>query len=86
MRALRRGALTIGVMISALLPVVAAMTPDRTSPSVVPMAITQPLGRVAANPFAAGEQTRSLPEAGLTLLVGSGLLGLAAVVRRTTGI
>ena len=86
MRALRRGALTLGVMITALLPVVAAVTPDRTNAPVVPMAITQPLGRVTANPFGASNHNGSLPESALMVLVGSGLLGLASVVRRTTGI
>jgi hypothetical protein len=73
-------------MIAALLPVAAAMTPEADSTANVPMAITQPLGTMAATPFAGDGQPRPVPECGLIVLVGSGLLGLAAVVRRTTGV
>ena len=46
-----------------------------------PVAITQPLGAISASPLF-GRAT--LPEFGLLVLVGMGLMGLAAIVRRNT--
>jgi hypothetical protein len=48
----------------------------------VPVAIAQPLG--AISPEIVPSDTPILPEAGLLVLVGTALMGLAAIVRRTT--
>ena len=81
MRGMRRAAIRSGLLIVALLPVAAAVSPDAAQPSEVPVAITQPIGNFTA--FAPGP-TAMLPESGMTILVGTGLLGLAAIMRRTT--
>ena len=67
----------------ALLPVTAAVSTDTTRTPEAPVAITQPvgyfgtlLGYVPASPV--------LPESGLIMLVGTALLGLGSVVRRST--
>jgi hypothetical protein len=73
-------------MMTALLPVAAAMTPDPDAAANVPMAITQPLGTMTTTPFDDDDHSGPVPESGLIVLVGTGLLGLAAIVRRTTGI
>jgi hypothetical protein len=65
---------------TALLPLAAAVSAEPAAPPAVPVAITQPLA--AIGPFGSG--TALLPESGLLLLVGTGLMGLAAIVRRTT--
>jgi hypothetical protein len=70
--------LTAGLLITALLPVAAAVSAEQAA-SPVPVAITQPLATTV--PFARG--TRLVSESGLLLIVGTGLLGLAAVMRRT---
>lgn len=82
MRGIRRAATTAGFLVMALLPVAAAVSPDPAPPSTVPVAITQPLGNLATGLAPAGAPV--LPESGLIVLVGSGLLGLAALMRRTT--
>ncbi len=84
MRAVRRLGMTIGLMVVALLPVAAAISPDEPSPARMPMAITQPLA-VLPEPLGGGT-AGVLPESGLIVLVGTALLGLASVVRRTTRI
>lgn len=67
---------------TALLPLAAAVSAEpAAAPSPVPVAITQPLA--AMGPLASG-RTPLLPESGLLMLIGSGLMGLAAIVRRTT--
>jgi hypothetical protein len=74
-----------GLLMVALLPVAAAVSAEpATTPAPVPMAIAQPLGALGT---AAGGPIGGamLPESGLMVLVGTGLLGLAAVLRRTTG-
>jgi hypothetical protein len=80
MRGIRRAAATIGLLVTALLPVAAAVSPEAAPPADVPVAITQPIGTFA--PFLPRGTT--LPESGMTILVGSGLLGLAAILRKTT--
>ena len=80
MRGIRRAATTAGFLVLALLPVAAAVSPDAPEPAV-PVAITQP---VTMSLVSTQEGRPVLPESGLLVLVGSGLLGLAAVVRRAT--
>ena len=81
MRGMRRIGTTVGFLMLALLPVVAAVSPDAAAPTPVPIAIAQPL--IGGAPFFR-RITPLLPESGLLLLVGGGLLALAAVVRRVT--
>jgi hypothetical protein len=54
----------------------------------MPVAIAQPLGAMDGGPLVAvrpnARAHAMLPEAGLLVLVGAGLLGLASIVRRTT--
>ena len=80
MRAMRRVGTITGLFIMALLPIGAAGSAQPTTPTAVPVAITHPLGAIAALSGA----TPMLPESGLLLLVGTGLMGLATIVRRTT--
>ena len=81
MRGIRRVATTAGFLVLALLPVAAAVSPEAVPPTAVPVAIAQPL-TMPLLPTGAGRAV--LPESGLLVLVGSALMGLAAVVRRTT--
>jgi hypothetical protein len=79
---MRRTATTIGVLMVALLPVMAAVSPEAASAPEVPVAITQPVGNLAK---VIGQSTTPvLPETGMILLVGSALLGLGTIVRRST--
>lgn len=78
---MRRAATTTGLLILALLPVAAAISPDATAPPQLPVAIAQPIAGV---PLPGAGSTPWLPEPGLLVLVGSGLMGLAAIVRKTT--
>jgi hypothetical protein len=74
-------ATTAGFLVLALLPVAAAVSPDAPDPAAVPVAITQP---VTMSLLPTHEGRGVLPESGLLVLVGSALMGLAAIVRRTT--
>jgi hypothetical protein len=80
---MRRAALTIGALVMALLPMTAAVSTDAATPDEIPVAITQPIGHITS---ALGTSSASpvLPESAMMLLVGSGLLGLGTVVRRST--
>jgi hypothetical protein len=82
-RGIRRVATTTGFLVLGLLPVAAAASPDAPPPTTtaVPVAIAQPVTLPA---FTSDRLRPVLPETGLMMLVGSGLLALAAVVRRTT--
>jgi hypothetical protein len=82
MRAMRRLVTTVGLLMMALLPVAAAVSAEPTSSTPVPVAIAQPLGTHGTEMLA--PDTPILPESGLLMLVGSALMGLAAIVRRTT--
>ena len=68
----------------------ASPEPSVPPPSRVPVAIAQPLAAMnGAGPLIQGQPAAEpvapyLTESGMLVLVGSGLLGLAAVVRRTT--
>ena len=73
--------MTMGVLLAALLPVAAAVSAEPTIPTPAPVAITQPLGAIGTSSLFGGA---TLPESGLLMLVGTGLMGLAAIVRRTT--
>jgi hypothetical protein len=73
-------ATTAGFLMLALLPVAAAVSPEAVTPDV-PVAIAQP---IAEMPLPGAGSRRLLPEPGLLVLVGTGLMGLAAIVRRST--
>lgn len=73
--------MTLGLLMTAMLPVAAAVSAEPAMPTPAPVAITQPLVAISASPLFGGA---TLPESGLLMLVGTGLMGLAAVVRRTT--
>jgi hypothetical protein len=81
MRAKGRAAVTIGVLVLALLPMTAAVARETSATPEIPVAITQPVGDFAR---ILGSSSSSIPDAGLIMLVGSGLLGLGAIVRRST--
>jgi hypothetical protein len=59
------------------------VAPEAATASEVPLAVTQPIGSIV-QVFAPSSATRVLPEPGMIMLVGSGLLGLAMIVRRST--
>ncbi len=81
MRGIRRVATTAGFLVLAFLPVAAAVSPEVASSTPVPVAIAQPL----TTPLLPGGHGGAvLPESALLVLVGGGLLGLAALVRRST--
>lgn len=79
---MRRAALTIGAIMAALLPVAAAVPPDTAAPPEIPVAITQPVGYLVSGLYAM--PVPLLSEPGMIILVGSGLIGLASIVRRST--
>ena len=90
MRRVRTVIATTGLLMLALLPLVAAVSSgDGASPANpesqrrVPVAIAQPLAAIDRPLVAAGHQA-IISEPGMLVLVGSALLGLASVVRRTT--
>ena len=77
----------------ALLPLIGAVSPDtpppvNAAPQRVPVAIAQPLAVMEGGALVAMPKSpvadAMLPEPGMLVLVGSALMGLAAVVRRTT--
>ena len=83
MRTMRRAAMTIGVLVVALLPATAAVSSEAASAPEVPVAITQPVGNIAKL-LGFRSAVPMLPDTGMILLVGTGLLGLGAIVRRST--
>jgi len=82
MTRMRRTALMIGVLVMAL-PMAATVSTNAATPDEIPVAITQPIGHIsgALGPSSAAPV---LPETGMMMLVGSGLLGLGTIVRRST--
>lgn len=91
MRRMRRLMMTTAMLAIALLPMIAAVSPEAATSareSSVSVAIAQPLATMDGAPLVAvPRQDKSkpmLPESGMLVLVGSSLLGLAALVRRTT--
>lgn len=93
MRRLRRAITTAGLLVLALVPMLGAVSPEAAPPvnatqANVPVAISQPLavmdgGALVVVP-ASPAADAMLPESGLLVLIGSALMGLAAVVRKTT--
>lgn len=89
MRGIRKVLTGTGLLILALLPMIAAVSPAAavTPDDTRPVAIVQPLAAMDGQPLVTIPETlRSnpmLPESGMLVLVGSALLGLAAIVRRT---
>ncbi len=88
MRGTRKLMMKTAILAMALLPMIAAVSPEASTSvrdSSVSVAIAQPL---AATPLVAasrrGGSNPMLPESGMLVLVGSSLIGLAALVRRTT--
>ncbi len=91
MRGMLKLIMTTAMLAVALLPMIAAVSPEApasTRDSPVSVAIAQPLPAIHGAPLVAGQRSdRSnpmLPESGMLVLVGASLLGLAALVRRTT--
>ena len=91
MRRWRMGMRTTGLLSLAVLPLLAAVSSGDGAPAAddpaaqprVPVAIAQPLAAIDRPLVAAGDKAL-IPESGMLVLVGSALLGLASVVRRTT--
>lgn len=85
MRVLRRAIFTAGIFSLALLPIIGAVAPNDSqainAPSRMPVAIAQPLAAALPSDTASDAM---LPESGMLLLVGTALMGLAFLVRRTT--
>jgi hypothetical protein len=73
--------MAMGLLMTALLPVAAAVSAEPAVPTTAPVAITQPLGAIGTTSLFGGA---TLPESGLLMLVGTGLMGLAAIVRKAT--
>ena len=88
MRGLRRLTMTTALLMLALLPMIAAVSPEAAQPkneSRLPVAIAQPLASadstvLVAMPRQHGSRP-ALPESGMLALVGSALIGLASLVR-----
>jgi hypothetical protein len=74
------------LLILITLPVAAAIPPEAVAPDNMAMAITQPLSGVPSSPILGGDADGRLPESGLIVLVGTALMGLASIVRRSTRI
>lgn len=88
MRRLHRVTAAIGLLAFASLPLVAAMPAD-DAPSPLPVALAQPVVGIADGVAMAPIPGTTpddpwLSESGLLVLVGTGLIGLASVVRRTS--
>lgn len=78
---MKRSIVSVGLLALTALPLAAIAGDVDTAPMAV--AITQPLPELMPGARLAYP---ALPESGLMVLVGSALLGLAAIVRRTTGV
>ena len=88
-RGLRRFTITTALLLAALVPLMAAVSPDpaATKPEPrLPVAIAQPLASAESAALVAVPRPQgsrpALPESGMLVLVGSALIGLAALVRR----
>lgn len=91
MRGMRKLMMTMAMLAMALLPMIAAVSPEAATSvrdSSVSVAIAQPLAAMDGAPLVAvprrGKSNATLPESAMLVLVGSSLLGLAALVRRAT--
>jgi hypothetical protein len=71
------------LLLLALLPVAAAVSPEAIPPSRGPIAVAQPLAALGRGASVTSASSATLPESGLLVVVGGGLMGLAALVRRT---
>jgi len=71
--------MAVGILIMALLPITAAVAAAAATPDEIPIAITQPIGH-----FAVGTPGLVVPETVMMMIVGTGLLGMGAIVRRST--
>jgi hypothetical protein len=92
MRQMRNVVTTVGLLVLALVPIIGAASPEsplsvNDEPSRVPVAIAQPLAVMKGNSLvtipASPKADAMLPESGMLVLVGSALMGLAAVVRKS---
>jgi hypothetical protein len=68
-------------MIVALVPMVVAVSPVGAAAPDVALAVTQP---VVSIPVIATHATHALLDSGVLALVGTALMALASLVRRTT--
>ena len=91
MRGTRKLMMKTAILAMALLPMTAAVSPEASTSvrdSSVSVAIAQPLAAIDGAPIVGvsrrGTSNPMLPESGMLVLVGSSLIGLAALVRRTT--
>lgn len=90
MRGMVRLTGTAALLLMALVPIVASVPPEPSSSTKIesrlPVAIAQPLAsadRVSIVALPKGIAP-AVSESGMLVLVGSALIGLAAIVRRTT--
>jgi hypothetical protein len=90
MRSVRKAIVKTGLLVVALLPLAAAVSTTEAAPEHDPagqprvtVAIAQPLAAIDT-PLVARGTGAMISESGMLILVGSALLGLASVVRRTT--
>jgi len=93
MRRMRKAVTTAGLLGLALVPLVAAVSPEPTPPAHaapprMPVVIAQPLAAMDGTSLVVVPSSPAadamLPESGMLVLVGTALMGLAAIVRRTT--
>ena len=82
MRGTVRAWFTGGALVLILFTVAGAVSPETAEPAATPVAFAQPV----VLPLMTWHSKPILHESGLLLLVGGGLLGLAAIVRRSTSI
>ena len=79
--------MTTALLMVSLLAVMAAVSPDAARESTMPVTMAHSLATIEGTPLVAipqqGRSTPMLPESAVLVLVGSSLLGLAALVRRT---
>jgi len=73
--------MAMGIVVMALLAITAAVSTAAT-PDEIPVALTQPIGHLSGA-FGAAAGVPVLPETAMMMMVGSGLLGLGAVMRRS---
>lgn len=77
---IRRTGIIVKLLLLAL-PIAAVASLDAATPTAVPVALTEPLTTPL---MSVAREHRLLSDSGLLMLMGSGLLGLAAIVRRTS--
>ena len=85
MRRRKDVAMTAGLLVLIMWTVAAAVSPDR-APASPPLAVVQSPPLAVVQPVLLPSTLRPAPilgESGMMLLVGSGLIALAALVRRS---